>query len=148
MENFLSFLDRHAVSIIITLAICAVLFIMVGHKYKDYTQSILQRPFVILPETKLDMWSVSHTFLYAIFGFILPNRPILFLLLGASFELFEDCLSSDSKTQLTDCTTCDKDAKFMCSTSINDGYWYAKWDDIFINLLGYVVGSSIRTTLV
>lgn len=145
MLNFIKFINDHVIGIIIVLSICALLFIVLCHK--SNIQTYLKKPFIILPQAPIDWWSISHMILYSIFGFIAPDRPMTFLLLGCGFELFEDCLASDDDTQLTDCTSYDKDHKLMCKTSINDGYWYAKWDDIFVNLFGYVAGSSLRTTL-
>lgn len=141
------FINEHAVAICILLSIVALIFIMCGHVYREQVQTALKQEFVKLPATTFDWWSVSHALLYGIFGFLIPNYHVSFFLLGAGFEIVEDMFSGDSTTQLADCMTNDKDSKFMCKFSINNDYWYAKWDDVFVNLLGYTLGSSVRSTL-
>jgi hypothetical protein len=144
--SFYAFINKHAIAICVVLSIVALLFIMFGHIYREQVQQALKKEFIKLPSTTFDWWSISHAVLFGIFGFLIPNYHTSFFLIGSGFEIFEDMLSSDASTQLADCTTPDKDSKFMCKFSINNDYWYAKWDDIFINLLGYTLGSSLRTT--
>ncbi len=144
--TFWEFINTYALAICVVLSVVALLFIICGHTYRDNIQLVLKRDFVKLPATTFDGWSLSHAILFGIFGFLIPNRHTSFFLLGAGFEIFEDMLSGDKTTQLSDCMTPDKSSKIMCKFSINDDYWYAKWDDVFVNLLGYTLGSSLRTT--
>jgi hypothetical protein len=139
------FLDKNALSICAALTIISLVFIVFGHKYRESVQLALKKELIRLPGTTIDLWSVSHLLLFMVFGMLIPNRHMSFLLAGAAFEVVEDMLSSDESTQLDDCKTLDR-SKIMCKFSINDGYWYAKWDDVFIDLLGYTIGSAIRTT--
>lgn len=142
--TLLNFINTYAIGICVFLAISSIVFIIYGHYNREQVQQALKKEFIKLPATTIDWWSISHAVLYAIFGLLIPDRHLAFFTLGACFEVFEDMLSSNSTTQLTDCSN--KDG-VMCMFSIDDDYWYAKWDDIFVNLLGYTVGSSIRTTL-
>jgi hypothetical protein len=119
---------------------------MFGHVYREQVQNALKREFVKLPATTFDWWSISHALLFGIMGFIIPNFHTTFFLLGTGFEIFEDMLSGDQTTQLVDCMNGSNKSNIMCKFSINDDYWYAKWDDIFVNLAGYTIGSSIRST--
>jgi hypothetical protein len=144
--SFWNFINQHAIAICIVLSVIALLFIMFGHVYRDQVQSALKQEFVKLPSTTFDWWSISHAVLFGIFGFLVPNYHFSFFLAGTSFEILEDMLSSDATTQLADCMSPDKNSKIMCKLSVNDDYWYAKWDDVFVNLFGYTVGSSVRTT--
>lgn len=144
--GFWQFINENAIAICIALALVALIFIMCGHIYREQVQLALKKEFVKLPGTTFDWWSVSHAVLFGIFGFLMPNYHTSFFLLGTGFEIVEDMLSGDESTQLADCMTSDKDTKVMCMLSINDDYWYAKWDDVFVNLLGYTLGSSLRTT--
>ena len=146
--GIIEFINQNAIAICIVLSIVALIFIAIGHIYRDEIQLALKQEFVKLPGTTFDWWSVSHAILFAIFGFCLPNYHFSFFLVGCGFEVIEDMLSSDKSTQLADCMTPDKNSKLMCKFSINDDYWYAKWDDVFVNLLGYTVGSAARTTFV
>jgi hypothetical protein len=123
-----------------------MIFILIGHVYKDEVQTKLKRKFISLPATDIDYWSISHFLLFAVFGYILPNYPLTFLILGVLFEFIEDCLSSDETTQLADCKNkYNKKYHLMCQFSINNDYWYSNWSDIFVNLFGYLVGSALRT---
>ena len=140
------FVDNNALSICTALSILALAFIVFGHKYKDQVvQRTLTKAIVELPGTTVDFWSVSHLLLFMAFGLVLPNRHVPFFLVGITWEVAEDIISADETTRLGDCKTHDK-SKVMCKFSINDGYWYAKWDDVFFNLIGYTIGSAIRTT--
>ena len=142
----LKFLDENKITIAVLLCVISLIFIAFGHKYRDSVQKVLQKDFIKLPATNIDWWSISHLILYGILGFIIPNQHFTFFLLGSGFEIVEDMLSSNETTQLDNCNTPDKNEKIMCKMSIDNDYWYAKWDDIFINLLGYTVGSSARCT--
>jgi hypothetical protein len=144
--SFWQFINENKIAICIVLCIVALLFIMFGHMYRDQVQTALKKEFVKLPATTFDWWSISHAVLFGIFGFLIPNFHTTFFTLGIGFEIVEDMLSSDATTQLSDCMCPDKREKIMCRFSINDDYWYAKWDDIFVNLAGYSLGSSLRTT--
>ena len=127
----------------------SLLFIILGHKFREEIQLKLKQPLIQLPATTLDGWSVTHFLLFMLFGLIEPGYHMTFLFIGIAFEVFEDMLSADSTTQLFDCM--DKDIKnhFFYGTlfcnGLNDDYWYGKWDDIFVNLIGYTLGSSLKT---
>ena len=62
---------------------------------------------------------------------------------GVCFEIFEDSLASDENTQLVKCPT--KGANIMCN-GVQDGFWYGKADDLFSNIVGYIIGNAVRTT--
>jgi len=82
-----------------------------------------------------------------IFGFLKPGYSLTFFTMGVIFEVFEYGLSSDKNTQLVNCIDNKKNilSKILCR-GIEDSYWYAKIDDIAVNLIGYIVGQAIRTT--
>ena len=145
--ELIQFITDNAIAICVCLCLAAIGFIVFGHKYRDDVQTVLKQDFVKLPATTFDWWSISHAVWFGLFGFIIPNRQMSFFALGTGFEIVEDMLSSDHSTQLDDCMAPNKEERIMCKFSINDDYWYAKWDDVFVNLLGYTIGSSIRTTL-
>jgi len=140
------FLKKYAIAICICACLLSLVFIEVGHMYREQVQLVLKREFMRLPAVSVDYWSVSHFLLFAFMGFALPDYHLTFCTIGAAFEVVEDGLSSDATTQLADCVN-DK-SSLLCKTSINDNYWYAKWDDVFANLLGYTVGSACRTVFV
>lgn len=133
--------------LVIGAAVVSLIFIIIGHAYRDKIQALLQRPIYTVKEFNIDWWSVSHFMLFAFFGFVKPGYPLSFFTMGVVFEIFEDGMSSDATTQLHDCQI-EKESvigSLMCNGH-QDSYWYSKLDDIFINLLGYVCGQALRTT--
>ena len=127
--------------------IVSILFIIIGHEFRDKIQEKLKHPLYKLKEVVFDWWSVTHFMLFAFFGFIKPNYPFSFFAAGILFEVFEDGMASDESTQLVNCPK-EKNSligKIMCN-GVQDSYWYGKLDDIFMNLTGYVFGQAIRTT--
>jgi hypothetical protein len=143
-----AFLDKYGMVIIVVLLVFSGVFIIVGHKYRDQVQLVLKKNFANLPDDNIDGWSISHLVLYAIIGFIKPNYHLTAFTIGAVFEVFEDYMAADKNTQLVNCSEPFKEngtRKFFCNGR-QDDYWYAKHSDIFWNLLGYTIGSAIRTT--
>ena len=135
-------------SYVITAIILSIVFIEIGHFYRDEIQSRLKTPLLHVKAFDIDWWSVSHFLLFAFFGFVKPHYALSFFVGGALFELFEDGMSSDKTTQTV---TCDGNndtliKKIMCN-GFEDSYWYGKIDDIAMNLIGYVVGQSIILNL-
>ena len=128
--------------ICIALIVVALLFIMLGHVYHETIQGPLKKKFMVFPESSIDWWSVSHFLLFGAFGFLIPERPLSAFTLGVGFELVEDFLASNESTQLSDCS----DGKGLWCNGIQDDYWYMNPTDPWVNLLGYVTGSAIRTT--
>ena len=145
-SSWWNFINTYRIGIVIGLIIVSLLFICFGHIYREQVQLALKKEFFKFPSCSLDWWSVSHFMLFGIFGFLIPEYPLSFFLLGAGFEVVEDCLSSDSTTQLADCTNGEvKRENFVCKWSINDDYWYCNPSDPWVNLTGYIIGSAIRT---
>ena len=133
--------------LVIGATIVAIIFIMIGHVYHEQIQSRLKIPLVSIEKVNIDLWSVTHLMLFAFFGFVKPGYPLSFFTCGVIFEVFEDLMASNKTTQMFDCVTKKESliGNFVCN-GYDDSYWYGKIDDIFINLLGYVIGQSIRTT--
>ncbi len=127
----------------------SLIFIMVGHVFREQVQNALKQKLFHVKAFDIDWWSVTHLLLYMLIGFIKPGFTLTFFVIGILFEVFEDMCASDSATQLLDCVNPAKKnsicGKIMCN-GFDDSYWYGKFDDIFANLLGYVIGNSIRTT--
>lgn len=139
--------DSLANRIVLGATIISIIFIMVGHIYRDQVQNLLKNPLYKVDEFFIDWWSVSHFLLFSLFGFVKPGYPFTSFICGIAFEVFEDSMASDETTQIVDCISNKKSVigGIMCN-GYEDSYWYAKLDDIFINLLGYIVGQAIRTT--
>jgi hypothetical protein len=146
MSNILEVLDKYRISIVILLCVLSLAFICFGHIYREQVQLMLKREFFKFPSCSIDWWSISHFALFAIFGFLIPEYPLTFFVLGTGFEVIEDALSSDATTQFANCTNYDTKRKSpMCWASINDDYWYCNMTDPWVNLTGYILGSAVRT---
>jgi hypothetical protein len=141
----LEFLNRYRYAICVVLVIVALIFICFGHIYREQVQLALKREFFRFPECSIDYWSLSHFLLFGIFGFLIPEYPLSFFIIGTGFEVIEDGLSSDKTTQFVNCTDKNNKDNLMCKFSINDDYWYCNMTDPFVNLVGYITGSAIRT---
>jgi hypothetical protein len=135
--------------IIIWLIVLSLVFIVVSHKFKESVQEKMQKPLLVLHKTTIDYWSISHLLLFMAFGILEPNNHFKFFMLGVGFEVFEDCLSSDESSQLFECKDPEVKDSFFGSifcNGIQDDFWYGKFDDIWVNLIGYTIGSSLRTS--
>lgn len=127
--------------------VVSIIFVMIGHEYREFIQQRLKGSLVHIEAFDLDWWSVIHFALFAYFGFVKPNYPLTFFLAGCAFEVFEDSLASDATTKLMECTR--KDVKNSTLGKIHcngykDSYWYGKVDDVMVNLIGYVTGQAVR----
>ena len=132
--------------LIVGVLVISMIFIMVGHIYKDQVQSILKQPlFELKNKIVFDWWSVTHLLLWSFIGFVKPNHPLSAFTFGIAFEILEDALSSNKNTQLVKCPNKGPVNKIMCN-GVQDGFWYGKADDLFSNIVGYIIGNSIRTT--
>jgi hypothetical protein len=144
-----TYLDYHANNILFAFFIISIIFIMIGHLFKDGIQTKLQVPLVHIEAFDLDLWSYIHFMLFAMIGFVKPDHAFTFFTVGVAFEIFEDCLSSNKTTKLINCTKSSNKNSIIGSVMCNgyeDSYWYGKIDDIAINLMGYVAGNGFRRT--
>lgn len=142
MINY-DYIDKNGINIVIGLFVVALIFIIIGHCYREQIQEVLKREIVQFPNCSLDWWSVSHFVLFMLCGFIIPGRPLTFFSIGVGFELFEDYLASNDSTQLASCVG-EGMNKIWCN-GYQDGYWYCNPTDPWVNLTGYIIGSAIRT---
>ncbi len=100
-----------------------------------------------IPATTIDMWSLSHLILYFLIGLIAPNYYITVLLVSIGWEKVEAELGNGGSMALV---KCDKARRFGNSDILHlcqkgrDSYWYHKWDDLLINIVGYIFGSAVR----
>ena len=112
---------------------------------------ILQKELFKLPAVTIDLWSVTHFCTYTILGYLFPDYLLELFSLGIFWEIVEDALSPSHNKLLVDCeATYDLGFKewfknLWCKKAANEkNYWYAKWDDLFSNALGLLVGHFIR----
>jgi hypothetical protein len=155
MSNW-AFINENRIGICLGLVVVALIFIVIGHAFRDQIQNVLKQEICKFPECSIDYWSVSHFLLFGLFGFLIPGYHLTAFTIGASFEFTEDYLSADENTLFADCSKpcgredgmCgDNDSRKTWCNGYQDGYWYSNMTDSFVNLIGYTLGSAIRTTL-
>lgn len=145
----MEYIDQYPIQIIIALLVLAVIIIVIGQTYGKELQDRMNLPYIRVPAFDLDAWSITHFMLFMTLGFIKPDYPLSFLMVGIGWEIVEDALAADKNTQLADCLS-NKEGlykKIMCNGS-QDGYWIANLDDLLCNMVGYLIGSAIRTSMV
>ena len=144
-------IDKGAFHLSSTIVFIAIAFILIGHVYPGEIQAVLKRPLFKLPETEIDWWSVTHFGLFCILAYIFPDHLFELLVIGVIWEIIEDALAPPHSKGLVQCTKvygnswsetfkviwCDHIAR-------ESGYWYGKWDDIFANVLGMILGHYLR----
>lgn len=110
------------VGIIVFIAIFSLFYIYYCVDYYEADKKY-NTVLMTLPETKIDMWSVSHLLLYVAIGLLAPNYYVTVLIGSVIWEYLEKFLNKPG-----------------------EGYWYHKWDDLLINIIGYIIGSAYRNT--
>lgn len=144
------FIHPHDITIAIMIVV-VMAFIMIGHIYRETIQGPLKKPLFTINafDNKIvfDWWSASHIGFYMVIGYLVPQHFWGFALMGAGFEAFEDFLSSDETTKMVNCSVVDKKtiAQQIWCNGVQDSYWYSKWDDIIVNMIGYAIGEYIAT---
>ena len=143
--------DNGAFKLGSTFIFVAITFILIGHVYPGEIQAVLKKPLLKLPETVIDWWSVTHFGLFCILAYIFPDHLFELLVISVIWEIIEDALAPPGSKGLTDCNKVYKSPwgetfrTIWCDHIAREsGYWYGKWDDIFANVLGLIVGHYLR----
>lgn len=91
---------------------------------------------------KIDWWSISHIILYIYFGYIFPEYFVEFLLIGIFWEIFESFTAVGTKyiNKTFNCLNSNNIfCKYIKKISSYD-YWYGKFDDVVMNMIGFLIG--------
>lgn len=135
----------------IYIATFVIIFILIGHLYPDYIQSSLKSPLCTLPSITIDWWSITHFFYFGILAFLYPSYICELFIISIIWEIVEDSLAPNHNKFLIDCSkTYDNPLKesfknLWCNhTSRENDYWYGKWDDVFFNSMGIIIGYGLR----
>jgi hypothetical protein len=137
--------DDIIILVLFVLFVLSLIFIVVGHFYHEGIQDRLKQNLITIGHINIDWWSISHMVLFFTLGYIKPDRHLQFLILGIAWELTEDYLATNSnrivlpnKMELSP-----NYGMSCCQVAEKDNYWYAKADDILMNVIGYAIGSRI-----
>lgn len=146
-------IDKGVIKLSLLLVFFVILFILIGHRYPKEIQDFLKKPLLSLPSTEIDLWSFTHFGLFVILGYMFPHHLFELFMIGLFWEIFEDALAPQSNKHLVNCNKEYKNSwketfkTVWCKhTALDKDYWYGKWDDIFCNVVGLVVGHFLRHT--
>ena len=89
----------------------------------------------------IDGWSITHFVFFLFLGYLFPGHFLFILILGSSWELVEYWIGKNNKTLM-------RGVECNLNKLKKDEWWYGKMSDLFINLLGYLVGAYIARNLV
>lgn len=144
-------IDKGTINFAVITTIIVILFILIGHVYPKEIQGGLKREIVSVKGTTFDLWSLSHFLFFGLLGYLFPYHLGELLIIGIIWEIIEDALAPPDNTQMVSCKqTYGGKLKQMfqnlwCNkTSRKGDYWYGKWDDIFANSLGIIIGQWFR----
>lgn len=133
------------------LTVLVISFIVLGHYYPASIQSMLKKPLFTLPSATVDWWSVSHFLFFGTLAFLYPNASCELFIVSILWEVVEDGLAPTHSKQLIDCNQTysnswlDTFKTVWCEHLARDkDYWYGKWDDVFFNSMGILVGVGLR----
>ena len=117
--------------LIISLSVCAIIVIYgkircaVGLK-DPLTTSLYENQ-----KNFTDGWAFSHFMFFFILTALYPSHFLLIQLLGLIWEVAE-FISENHPFYLTE-----------CKNDTGDKWWYGRWEDIIVNLLGGLFGLAI-----
>lgn len=120
--------------IIIVLTIIS-LFIYGKHRCDNNNYDILEfNLFKNSDKLGLDGWSITHFLIYIFMGFVFNKIFFLTIIGGILWELFETFIGIYKPNILSGYGFCENNNKYKI-------WWYGKFSDIFINILGLIVGN-------
>ncbi len=90
--------------------------------------------------SNLDGWWISHFVLYLVMGYLYPYSLRLSFIIGCIWEFIEFLAGKYKPKILSSIGFC-KSSKKGEKDKI---WWYGKWEDVLINLLGLILGKTIR----
>lgn len=135
----------------VAVTILVIMFIVLGHYYPEQIQGALKRPLFTLPATTVDWWSMSHFLFFGLLAFMYPSLICELFVISIIWEVIEDALAPPNSKQLIDCTKKYENPwqetfkTVWCQHIAREkDYWYGKWDDVFFNSMGILVGYGLR----
>jgi len=90
----------------------------------------------------VDGWLLSHYVFFVVLGYLFPNTLRISFLAGLSWEIFEWYCGTYKPKCLEGIGFCESP-----SGAKNNGkvWWYWKWQDPVVNLLGFIMGKYLST---
>jgi len=87
----------------------------------------------------LDGWSITHFCFNFFIGYFFPKTFTLTILGGIIWELFETYVGIYKPSIIQNYGFC----KSLTSDNEDQIWWYGKWSDIIINIIGFLIGKYV-----
>lgn len=123
------FLNGQIIAFSISVALIIVIIGFMPIKF----QEILKSSIIRVGGFHLDWWHISHLWFYMVLGCACPGNFWKFAAIGSVWELFEEYSGPVIASY-------DDDLK-----KLQDAYWFGRWEDVFINSIGYLIGEWSTT---
>ena len=83
----------------------------------------------------INCWVITHFIFYTFIGYYFPKTFFISLLIGILWEIFEYCLGKYANKN--------KVLVLLGDCNLDTSWWYAKYEDIIANTLGFLLGKYI-----
>lgn len=125
--------------------IVALALVVLGNFFAKSVETKMGRFFFKLGDSKFDLWSLSHVLLYMYFGYYFPGYFVEFLIIGIVWEIIE-CVACPATKKVFGCNNNNNNlvCNFIKQIDRCD-YWYGKWEDVPVNIIGFVIGARLST---
>ena len=124
----------------ISLFVICVVVILFYSRYRCLNKESFKDPLESSIFFILDGWSMTHLLFYMLIGYLFPNYLLLTTFLGILWELFEHYSGKYKPLWLSGWGNC----HFTDKVKDNEGWWYGKWSDLFINTIGLLIGQYLK----
>lgn len=130
------FNNNQIVILYILIPICILIFIYGYYKNNAFyiKYDILSKNYnftnIKLLNNYLDGWALSHFILFFILTYIYPSEWKFLIIVGILWEITEYILST-------------KNFHYIYNHKYNENFWYARYQDIIMNILGILTAFTI-----
>ena len=129
---------------IIIIMISCALFIIMYSKYRcnhpEYKDPLTKGNKLC---TVCDGWSISHLLFFMFLGYNFPKKFQFIMIIGIIWELLE-YLVSNTNIKIFDFLRGVSTCKISTDT-LDDHWFYSKWSDLVMNLIGFIAGRYISS---
>ena len=89
----------------------------------------------------VDGWLLSHFIVFTLAGYFYSNQFYLAVILGILWEIVEYLLGVNTPRFLK----CKMKGKNQTLAEKNDAWWYGRYEDVVVDILGFMTGYFIKT---
>lgn len=131
---------------------------LVGFGIISYSKYRCKNPNFVDPLTRgssicsfCDGWSISHFLFYMLLGYKFPKELVFTMILGIMWEGVEWATSRtnwkilSSMRGVSQCNVSGEGSTEERTDTIGDHWFYAKFSDLILNFLGFMIGIKLKT---